>query len=410
MRLTRWRPHWLAFLLIAVVTLSVVGCGSGSPPATRTPALPASASSSHTFSYGLDINAFDRNIGPARVPQALQLAASAGARVIRIGSGWNGIQPESATSYTWSSLDALLRLAHEDHLQLLLEIGSTPRWDSPDPQATTSYEYPPVDCLNGGSCQSVTTFTIAFVQHLKASPYRSVVRGMIPRNEPQNYRKNWIGGTAAEFAVYQHAMYAAAHAVDSRIAILNGGTEQFPIALVQKFWQRFPPTAYEQREEAFAQALYTNPLWCQSIDILDVHAGAHGPVSSPEMVDASEHAIEHCNGGKHVPVWVTEVGYSYLPAVQAQPQIVFELGDAYEQGASSQAQFLTDTFDALRKDTHVIGVNWTFLISPSDDPHMDGAGAGLTDITWQQEPSFTAYQHLARNAVTLSPLYPTRSW
>ncbi len=397
MQRKRWHLHWLALLLaILILFPGETGCGRSPAPVGTMPSPSATSSFSHTVSYGIDINIFDKNIGLARVPQALRLAASAGARVIRIGSGWNAIQPENATSYNWSALDTLLRLAQQDNLQLLLEIGSTPRWDSPDPQSPVYYEYPPVDCLNGGSCQTVATFMTAFVHHLDASPERNIVRGIITRNEPQNFQKNWIGGTAAEFAMYQHAIYTAAHAVDNRIAILNGGTEQFPAPLIQKFQQRFPPTAYRKKEEAFTQELYANSLWCRSIDILDVHAGDHGPVYSPQMVDSSEQMLEHCNGGKQLPVWVTEVSYSYLLTVQAQPRILFELGNTYEDGAASQARFLIDTLSALARDTYVIGVNWTFLISPSDNPALDGAGAGLTDINWQQEPSFAAYQSLTR--------------
>jgi hypothetical protein len=133
----------------------------------------------------------------------------------------------------------------------------------------------------------VTSFTSALVHHIDSSPYSRVVRGLSTRNEPQDFKRNWIGGSAGDFARYQHAVYAAAHSVSDRVAILNGGTEQFPASLVEKFRRRFVPTPYETQETAFAQALYKDPLWCRSLDILDLHPGDRGPVYSPEMVHTS---------------------------------------------------------------------------------------------------------------------------
>jgi hypothetical protein len=52
----------------------------------------------------------------------------------------------------------------------------------------------------------VTSFTIVLVRHLDASPYSRVVRRLITRNEPQDFDKDWVGGSAADFARYQHAV------------------------------------------------------------------------------------------------------------------------------------------------------------------------------------------------------------
>jgi hypothetical protein len=93
---------------------------------------------------------------------------------------------------------------------------------------------------------------------------------------------------------------------------------------------------------------------------------------------------------------VTEVGYSYLHAVQTKPQVAYELGGAYEEGAPSQAKYLTDTLGALARHPNVIGINWTFLISATDNPVQQDAGLGLTDVNWQPEPSFAAYQEIAK--------------
>ena len=83
---------------------------------------------------------------------------------------------------------------------------------------------------------------------------------------------------------------------------------------------------------------------------------------SPQIVDASERAIEACNEERPVPVWVTEVGYPSIPALQASPVYIDELEDRYQGGEAGQARFLTDTFRALAHDHNVVGINWTFAV------------------------------------------------
>lgn len=366
-------------------------------PIASRPAIPTGSVPGRVarIAYGLDLNVHDRNIGIARVPEAFELIWQSGATVVRTGVGWNGLQPADAQHTDWQNLDRLLQLAARDHLSVLLEFGDTPKWDAPSgANPDISYEYAPVDCLNGGSCATVSAFVTALVRHLDASPNRVVVVGLIPRNEPQNFAKNWIGGTAADYARYQHAVYIAVHAVDPRLPVLNGGTEEAPAALQAENARFAKHPRYVAQATQFAHDLYTNPLWCKSIDILDVHVGDHGPIDSPRLVDASEQALQECNGGHAVPVWVTEVGYSYLPAVQEQPAVLAELGTTYSQGAASQAQFLDDTYHALQKDHNVVGINWTFLISPSDVPGVDGAGDGLYSPTWQPKPSLARFRRL----------------
>ena len=137
-------------------------------------------------------------------------------------------------------------------------------------------------------------YVTALVDH--AAP--EGLRYLIVRNEPQDFNMNWVGGDAASYAHFQSVVYQAAHAADPVIKVLNGGTEAVTPSLVQHL---APQAAHDSKAIAFATALYSDPSWCNSLDILDLHVGDFGPVWSPQIVDASERAIQACNGGSACP-------------------------------------------------------------------------------------------------------------
>ena len=216
--------------------------------------------------------------------------------------------PRSTNSSLWPSADGLT---------VLFELGKEPRWDALGGNTNA----PPSDCdTPSASCTSVRQYVTALVHH--AAP--EGLRYLIVRNEPQDFNKNWVGGDAASYARFQSVVYQAAHAADPVIKVLNGGTEAVTPSLAQHL---APQAAHDSKAIAFATALYSDPSWCNSLDILDLHVGDFGPVWSPQIVDASERAIQACNGGRHMPVWVTEVGYPSIPALQASPVYTEELGD-----------------------------------------------------------------------------------
>ena len=345
--------------------------------------------------YGLDVNPANPTIGLARVPQVLQLVQRAGASAVRTGGNWATEEP-SPGHYDFSEVDQLFSLAKADRLTVLFELGKEPKWDA----LGGNINAPPSDCdTPSASCASVRQYVTALVDH--AAP--EGLRYLIVRNEPQDFNMNWVGGDAALYAHFQSVVYHAAHAADPVIKVLNGGTEAVTPSLAQHL---APQAAHDSKAIAFATALYSDPSWCNSLDILDLHVGDFGPVWSPQIVDASERAIEACNGGRHVPVWVTEVGYPSIPALQASPLYIDELGDRYQGGEAGQARFLTDTFRALAHDHNVVGINWTFTVDPNaiharppgtNDKTIfdDGFGDGLLYSNYQTKTSYHAFQLIA---------------
>ena len=348
--------------------------------------------------YGLDVNPANPTIGLARVPQVLQLIRKAGASAVRTGGNWATVEPAPGR-YDFSEVDQLFSLAKADGLTVLFELGKEPTWDALGGNTNA----PPSDCdAPSASCASVRQYVTALVHH--AAP--EGLRYLIVRNEPQDFNKNWVGGDAASYAHFQSVVYQAAHAADPVIKVLNGGTEAVTQSLVRNL---APQAALDAKAIAFATALYSDPSWCNSLDILDLHVADIGPVWSPQIVDASERAIQACNGGRPIPVWVTEVGYPSTPVLQESPVYTEELGNRYQGGEAGQARFLTDTFRALARDDNVVGINWTFTVDPNsiqapppgtNDKTVfdDGFGDGLVYSSYATKASYQAFQLIAAEA------------
>jgi hypothetical protein len=325
------------------------------------------------------------------------LVRGAGASAVRTGGNWATEEP-SQGHYDFSEVDQLFSLAKADGLSVLFELGKEPAWDAPGGNSKA----PPSDCNTpSAACTSVTQYVTALVDH--AAP--EGLRYLIVRNEPQDFNMNWVGGDAGSYAHFQHLVYQAAHAADPAIKVLNGGTEAVTRSLIQHL---APQATLEAKAIAFANALYSDPAWCKSLDILDLHVGDYGPVWSPQIVDASERAIQACDGGRRIPVWVTEVGYPSTPTLQASPVFDQELGKSFRGGEAGQARFLTETFEALAHDHSVVGINWTFTVDPNliealpaganaDKVFDDGFGDGLVYSNYRTKASYQAFRLIAES-------------
>ena len=390
----------LVLVLVAALCCACAPTHSGqvsaSAMSTREPQRTVVQDAAVTF--GLDVNPANPTIGLARVPQVLQLVRKAGASAVRTGGNWATVEP-SPGRYDFSEVDQLFSLAKADGLTVLFELGKEPTWDALGGNTNA----PPSDCdAPSASCATVRQYVTALVHH--AAP--EGLRYLIVRNEPQDFNKNWVGGDAASYAHFQSVVYQAAHAADPVIKVLNGGTEAVTQSLLRNL---APRAALDAKAIAFATALYSDPSWCNSLDILDLHVADIGPVWSPQIVDASERAIQACNGERRIPVWVTEVGYPSTPVLQASPVYTEELGESYQGGEVGQARFLTDTFRALARDDNVVGINWTFTVDPNsiqapppgtNDKTVfdDGFGDGLVYSSYVTKASYQAFQLIAAEA------------
>lgn len=393
-------------LLGAGVFLLAACGGSGSSPVVPTSPSP-SPQPTAVIAFGEDVNMFQSNIGFSAAPTIFSLAAGSDVRCLRTGDGGWATDEATQGAYRFTLLDQLIAAANGAGLGILVEIGDgTPPWDLP-PGANTqnnTITYAPADCTGALGGETDCAAFGSYVTNVVKSVAPLGVQYLVVWNEPQNIDKNWIGSNnlsvaqlADAYARLLHVAYINAHAADPNIKVLNGGTEILPQALLNILTQ-YEPWPALQNAIAFTQELYSNSLFCNSIDVLDVHVGNHGPTFSKEIVDDSEQAIQQCNGGRFVPIWVTESGFSDIVAVQKQPEIEAELGPTYTSGDASQQQYLSDTWHVLEGDPSVIGVDWTFVADPKyiGDPTQDGAGLGIVDASFNKKPIYTTMEGLTR--------------
>ncbi|MGH9081321.1 MAG: hypothetical protein ACRDYE_14840 [Acidimicrobiales bacterium] len=392
----RWIYCCATPTLVGAILVACGSTSSGGEAATTSPRGTTLVSARHSKVFGIDVNTAQADIGLTKVPQVLNLIRQGGASAVRFGGNWNSAE-QSPGVYDFDAIDHLLSLTRSDRLTLLFGLGDEPTWD-----ATNGNQHaPPKDCDSPtATCSSVRAYVTALVRH--AAP--EGLRYIITRNEPQDVQTNWVGSDPSTFAHFQQVVYRAAHAADPPIHVLNGGTEFLSPSLVRLGKSLTPEAPYPANAVAFASALYRDPAWCDSIDVLDLHVGDHGPVYSSQMVDASEKAIKECNGGRHIPVWVTEVGYPSIASLQRLPFYQKELNGKYEGGESGQASFLTDTFTALEKNRNVVGVDWTFMIDPNTKPvspqgatydKLQGFGDGLAASSYAPKAAYTAFKDIA---------------
>jgi len=394
----RWILGCAAPVVVGAILVGSGAASSGSAIATAAPhgAIRSSAHRSST-AFGIDVDTSDADIGRTHVPQVLSMVKQGGATAVRFGGNWNSAEPSPGV-YNFRALDQLLALTHSDDLTLLFGLGDEPAWDATNGNPNA----PPEDCNSPtATCTSVSDYVTALVRH--AAP--EGLHYIISRNEPEDFNRNWVGSDPNTFAHFQQVVFRAAHDADPSIDVLNGGTVALSRSLVALGKSLAPDVPYDQKAVAFASALYANPAYCDSLDVLDLHVGDHGPVYSPRIVDASETAIEACDGGRHVPVWVTEVGYPSIAALQSSPVYQKELvGDKYRGGGSGQASLLTDTFTALEKNHNVVGINWTFMIDPNTTPtpprratydQLLGFGDGLATSSYTPKAAYTAFKNVA---------------
>jgi outer membrane protein assembly factor BamB len=351
-------------------------------------------------------------------------------------TGWAALEPCNPNSsqcsypttvypYNWHALDdppnaqgdnkegSILYYAYQHNLKVLLELGNTPSWDSNGSAGDV-----PNDCLqNPNPCQDYGNFIKALVTHLATTDIpgttqaeASVVEALIPRNEPQNTSVNWIGGTPTEFAdlinqAHMNHSYTNSQNQATTIPVMNGGEEVIPLGLgdAMEKYQTQNGTSGGQ----FVRALYTNPTFCSSIDILDVHLGMHGPTFSPQIVNISEQTLQNCLGKNATApkVWATEVAATSIPCFQAYPLYTDELGQTYNgnpsMGQQAQANFLQDTYQALYNDPNVIGIDWTYLDDLPSSSNCSNfnieQGLGLMDSSYNQKTAYTTLQTFIQN-------------
>jgi hypothetical protein len=408
---------------------------------------------SSVFTLGLDVNQFDADITPSNLPKVFALAKGAGAQVIRFspGGGWSAIEPSDG-SFSWTSFDNSIAQAAANSLKVFLEMGNEPSWDAYGGNTNA----PPKDCW-GWSPSSPSTWCSSVAQwigasnpssgllyHLMSTPVTGnpseteiqVIAGLIPRNEPQVYTRNWVdpanGGPAQwalDYAHFEQVVYSSAHQAVSTfnsthgtnysITVMTGGEElsSFELARLSRPYSSPSDLAFQANESAFETTLFSTPAFCDNVDEVDIHVSDHGPMFSLAHVDLTEDALKACDGGHFIPIFVSESGFSSDTQVQTLAQYQGTLPGEYLTGQVGQARFLYDTLSALKTDPNVVGASWTFVVDSNTTDFFPfgslystrdtGTGSGMLSANgagaYVPKESLSAYEALSQLAPAPPP-------
>lgn len=216
-----------------------------------------------------------------------------GAGWVRFDFDWSMIQPDSATSYSWSSYDQVVKSASDHHLQVMGIIDFTPAWARG------------ADCNDLKQCHPDGTAAYANFAGALAQRYAPQnIHTWEVWNEPntQNFWK-----PAPNIAQYSQLLISAASAIhrqDPKALVISGSTAPAettalnisPPDFIAGLYSNGAGTAFD----AVGVHPYTYPLipsdstkqaWAQM---------SQGPASIREVM------TKHGDAGKKV--WITEFG------------------------------------------------------------------------------------------------------
>ena len=288
-----------------------------------------------------------------------QLAVDAGFDTIVQVFPWRDLNPEPGT-FTWHAADAMVRVAHDFDLNLVV------RLDMPPPWATRA--------VSSGVPFNVSAYA-DFVE-ATAMRYRGHILGYIIWNEP-NLAAEWSrsGGLAsdhwesyegwvadpADYVGVVGVAYARIEAADPGALVIAGG-----LAPTNEISER----ARDDRD--FLRALYAHgaPL---CFDVLAVHDYGYGLSPYADRATNDELNLARVETAREImlshddtrPVWITEQGYTLQSSVHPAVSQV------------EQAQYLRGSFERVRAEWPWIEMLTVWNLSYGQPPEGEMAGFSL---------------------------------
>lgn len=305
---------------------------------------------------------------PARVAADMALARDVGAKALRFGLGWDGVE-EAPDRLDFHAVDAIIDDARAAGLEPIPYIGFTPAWAARDPDAP--HRSPPRD----------PSAYARFVEACTAR-YRGRVRSWELWNEPD--LPDWWTGTAAELAAMIREAARAARRADPGAVIVLGGMAK----------GRSP----------FLEDLLAPGGVAGFVDVVNVHAyletwsNERKEALSSRLGDVADLVARR---GEGADVWLAEIGYSshrHAPAAASRwgVDVVF----AHEHTPRHQAVELVE-LAALAVASRVPSLFAWYRIHdlPPDERVIGDENnhhLGLLDLQGRPKPALDAFRLAAR--------------
>jgi len=246
-------------------------------------------------SYGADVNVQDleKELGADKLAPLFQGLGKAGIGYVRIALGWNAVERQAAV-WDFQTTDQIVRLATQNHLRILAELGSTPAWDSTAPPGSAdAFAYPPKDWPDW----------MDYVTRM-AERYNGVVTAWKVMNEPYNLSRKVPAWTAPAYAQALGLAYQAVHTVEPDATVISGCV-----------WWHYAPNG---KQWQYFNALVDDPRYplYRNIDAFNLHLGQTPPDRQAVWLQAAHREMARDDGGRQLPIWVDETAY---PADRSQP-------------------------------------------------------------------------------------------
>ena len=219
--------------------------------------------------------------------------ARLGARWLRTDLNWSVVQAAGPDSYDWSVMDRIVALAHEQGLQVLPVVGSTPDWAWVDPDQPSA----PADA------EDFADFLTAAVERYRPAG----IRAWEVWNEP-NMAGFWPPEPdPAAYARLLRAAHEAIERADPGAIVVAGGLASAPQTDSEG-------TVDHYGAVAFLEALYAEGAG-GSFDALGFHPYSHPlmpgdpePWNGWRLMAGPIRDVMAAHGDAGKPIWITEYG------------------------------------------------------------------------------------------------------
>lgn len=266
------------------------------------------------------------NLDQTDLQHQLRVLKDAGVTDLRIGVPWAFVQPDSATTYDWSKMDAVVDTANAMGFSLVASITSNPKWDG-------------VPVVGAPNAAAYATFTGEVAQR-----YSGKISAYEVWNEP-NGAVFYSPVSPESYTAVLKAAYTAIKAADPNAEVVGGvlGAGR-TIPGISMSAPDFLKRMYAAGAEGYFDALSYHPYSFT----LPFSQGGSTPDAPLEQIQRLR-ALMDANGDTALKIWATEYGNPttgpFGISEKQQAQFLHDFVSAWQSVEGAGPSFIYSTRD-----------------------------------------------------------------